>query len=150
MVTHKHTWMPIIRFRFEVPMQDFRKLDVWRKAHELVLQTYQTIPRPAERRFPALTAQLRRAAASIPANIVEGCGHSSQKEFARFLQIALASAHEVHYHLMLAHDLGMLPSAAFARLEARDEQVKKMLSGLLRHVREAAASSAPSTLGRRP
>ena len=86
-------------------MQDFRNLDVWRKAHELVLHTYEATRRPSEHRFPGLAAQLRRAAASVPANIVEGCGHASPREFARFLQLALASAHEVHYHLLLAHDL---------------------------------------------
>lgn len=118
-------------------MQDFRKLDVWTKAHELVLQVYRSIPAGAERRFPGLAGQLRRAAASVPANIVEGCGHASGREFARFLQLAVASANEVQYHVILARDLGMLPSAAFARLEARAEQVKQMLVGLLRHVRGA-------------
>lgn len=119
-------------------MQDFKKLDVWRKSHELVLQVYRLIPGGSERRYPGLAGQLRRAAASVPANIVEGCGHSSGREFARFLRHAVASANEVQYHLILARDLGMLPSPAFAKLEARAEQVKKMLVGLLRHVRGAA------------
>ena len=79
-------------------------------------------------------------------------GEPSPREFARFLQLALASAHEVHYHLLLAHDLEFLPSAQFARLEARTEQVKKMLTGLVRHVRTRAAPSAraPSTVTRSP
>ena len=133
-------------------MQDFRNLDVWRKAHELVLHTYEATRRPSEHRFPGLAAQLRRAAASVPANTVEGCGHASPREFARFLQLALASAHEVHYHLLLAHDLEFLPSAQFARLEARTEQVKKMLTGLLRHVRARATPPARrlSTVTRDP
>ena len=130
-------------------MQDFKKLDVWRKSHELVVLIYRAIPTGSERRYPGLGAQLRRSASSVPANIVEGCGHSSEREFARFLQMAVASANEVLYHLLLARDLGMLQSAAFARLEARGEQVKKMLVGLLRHVRTAPTrpsqtSSPPS------
>jgi four helix bundle protein len=116
-------------------MQDFRKLDVWKKSHDLVLMVYRAIPGSSERRFPGLGGPLRRAAASVPANIVEGCGHASAKEFARFLQLAVASANEVQYHLILARDLGMLPNVEFARLEARADQVKKMLVGLLRRVR---------------
>ncbi len=123
-------------------MYDFRRLDVWRKAHELTVATYRSVPAGAERRFPGLAGQLRRASSSVPANIVEGCGHASRREFARYLQLALASAHELHYHLMLASELGLLPSASFARLEARTEQVKKMLTGLLRRVRSGPASSA--------
>lgn len=125
-------------------MQDFRKLDVWKKSHELVLATYRCIPAGTERRFPGIASQLRRAAASVPANIVEGCGHSSAKEFARFLQLAIASANEVQYHLILANDLGMLSSTTFARLEARGDQVKKMLYGLQRHVRGVARSVDPA------
>lgn len=123
-------------------MYDFRRLDVWRKAHELTLATYRSVPAGSERRYPGLAGQLRRASSSIPANIVEGCGHSSRREFARFLQLAMASAHELHYHLMLASELGLLPSASFARLEARTEQVKKMLTGLLRRVRSGPAAPA--------
>lgn len=116
-------------------MQDFRRLDVWEKAHDLVVILYQSTTTASERRYPGLASQLRRSASSIPANIAEGCGHGSQREFARFLQMALASAHELHYHLVLARDLDLLPLAAFARLEARTVQVKKMLSGLMARVR---------------
>lgn len=121
-------------------MQDFKKLDVWRKSHELALQVYRSTPGGSERQFPGLTEPLCRAAASVPASIVEGCGRSSAREFARYLELAVASANEVQYHLILARDLGVLPSPAFAKLEARAEQVKKMLVGLLRHVRGGAPS----------
>ena len=103
--------------------------------HELVLMVYGSTSRVPDRRFPLLVSQLRRASSSIPSNIAEGCGHDTQKELARFLQIALASAHELHYHLRLAHDLDVLPATAYAKLDARTEQVKQMLSGLLRKVR---------------
>jgi four helix bundle protein len=116
-------------------VQNFRNLQVWERAHELVLEVYGATNLVQAKKYPGLVAQLRRSAASIPANIAEGCGHGTQREFARFLQMALASAHETHYHLQLAHDLGMMPGPAFAKLDARTEQVKQMLSGLLRKVR---------------
>ncbi len=116
-------------------MQDFRRLDVWTKAHELVLEVHRSLGRPQDRSIPGLAGQLRRAAAAIPANIAEGCGHNTRKEFARFLQMALASAHELHYHLLLAHDLEVLPGPLYARLDARTQQVKQMLTALLRRVR---------------
>jgi four helix bundle protein len=117
-------------------VQDFRRLDVWTKAHELVLETHRSLGRTQDRAYPGLSSQMRRAAAAIPTNIAEGCGHSTRREFARFLQIALASAHELDYHLLLAHDLGALAGPPYARLDARTTQVKQMLSALLRRVRE--------------
>lgn len=116
-------------------MQDFRKLDVWSKAHELTVQLYRCTAAPGSGTFPGLIAQMRRAASSIPATIAEGCGHASQAEFARFLQHAIASSQELQYHLILAYDLKVLPPAAFARLDARTTQVRQMLSGLSRRVR---------------
>jgi len=133
-------------------MQDFRKLGVWAKSHELVIETHVALMKIQERQFPGLSGQMRRSAAAIPTNIAEGCGHATQRELARFLQIALASAHELHYQLLLAHDLGALSGPQYARLDARTEQVKQMLSALLRKVRmkpdapskRAAVERAPS------
>ena len=126
-------------------MQDYRRLDVWAKAHELVLETYRATAKVPDRRYPGLVSQLRRAAAAIPATIAEGCGYSTRPEFVRFLQSAGGSVQELHYHLMLAHDLELLPGPEYARLDARTEQVRQMLSGLLRKVRGQSARfpSAP-------
>lgn len=134
-------------------MQDFKNLDVWTKSHELVLEVYRCTTTVHERRAPGLTSQLRRASSAIPANIAEGCGHASQREFARFLQIAVASAHELQYHLLLGKDLGVIPIASYARLEARTEQVKRMLGGLTAKVRRditRSGSSAVRTESRQP
>jgi four helix bundle protein len=130
-------------------MQDFKKLAVWEKAHELVLEVYCLTARVPDRNFPGLLSQVRRASASIPANIVEGCGHSSQAEFARFLQMAGASALELAYHLLLARDLGALTAVQYARLEARTMQVRQMLGGLIRRVRRDLAESTRSGRRRR-
>ena len=66
-------------------MQDFRELKVWEKAHQLTLAIYRSTRRVPRGHFPGLVSQLRRAEASIPANIAEGCGHAGPKELARFL-----------------------------------------------------------------
>jgi four helix bundle protein len=119
-------------------MQDFRKLSVWGKSHQLVLLIYAATSNAPEKKFPGLTSQIRRAAASIPANIAEGCGHAGSRELSRFLGIALASSFELTYHLQLAADLGMLTKSDYARLDARTDLVMRMLSSLQSKVRHNA------------
>jgi four helix bundle protein len=116
-------------------MKDFRDLKVWHKAHQLTLEVYAaTGSFPKEERY-GLTSQIRRASASIPANIAEGCGRSSDAELARFLQIAMGSASELEYHLLLAHDLKLLPSNDYRRLESQTLEVKRMLAPLINRLR---------------
>lgn len=89
-------------------MQNFRELVVWQKAHKLVLALYEATKKfPGDERY-GITGQIRRSAASIPANIAEGCGRSGNGELCRFLYIALGSASELDYHLELAFDLKLL------------------------------------------
>jgi four helix bundle protein len=116
-------------------MKDFRELKVWQKAHDLTLETYRaTKAFPTEERF-GLTAQVRRSAASIAANIAEGCGRDGDPEFARFLSIAMGSASETEYHLLLARDLGLIPAADYDRLVGIVQEVKRMLTALIRKLR---------------
>ena len=97
-------------------MRDFRKLEVWKKGHKLVLSLYKaTADFPSEERY-GLTSQIRRAGVSVPANIAEGCGHKSDSEFARYLQLAAASATELQYHIILARDLGYLKPELYKEL----------------------------------
>ena len=118
-------------------MQAFRNLEVWRVSHELTLQVYvATRAFPNDERF-GLTSQLRRAAASIGANLAEGCGRGSDADFARFTQIANGSASELVYHLMLARDLGYLGADQFAALDAQAQRVMRMLTSLLKRLRAA-------------
>ena len=119
-------------------MQDFRKLKVWEKAHALTVAIYRGTTLVKRGRFPGLVSQIRRSAASIPANIAEGCGYWGPRELARFLQIAMASACELEYHLILAADLGMIPQARFPTLEASTTEVKRMLASLILRVRRSA------------
>jgi four helix bundle protein len=78
-----------------------------------------------------LTSQLRRSCASIPANLAEGCGRNGAAEFARFCSIAMGSASELEYHLLLAKDLKLIPINNYAVLTARATELKRMLAGLL-------------------
>ncbi len=94
-------------------MKDFKELKVWEKAHALTLAVYQGTRCFPREEIYGLTSQLRRAASSVAANIVEGCGRRSDGEFTRFLQIARGSASELEYHLLLARDLHLLSESAF-------------------------------------
>lgn len=116
-------------------MKDFRKLTVWEKSHQLTLAIYEmTKAFPREELF-GLTSQLRRACSSIPANIAEGCGKSTDSDFARFLQIAFGSACEVEYHLILARDLELISQEEHARVNSDLIEVKKMLASLISTIR---------------
>lgn len=118
-------------------MQDFRTLKVWQKGHQLTLIVYRaTVVFPHEELY-GLTAQLRRASASIPANIAEGCGREGGADLARFLQIALGSASELEYHLLLAKELRYLPEEEYKKLSGETTQLKRMLTALIRKVRSS-------------
>jgi four helix bundle protein len=126
-------------------MQDYQKLKVWEKAHRLAMDVYRSSEGFPKRDGVALTAQLRRAAFSIPANIAEGAGKSGNTEFRRFLDIALGSAAETHYHLMAARDIGILENHTYDDLSSRVVEVRKMLSGLIKRVRLSTAEQPQST-----
>lgn len=116
-------------------MRDFRNLQVWDKGHRLTLDVYQ-----ATRSFPreelySLTTQIRRSAASIPANIAEGCGRSGDAELARFMLIAMGSASELEYHLLLAKDLNYLDSPQYESLAEKALEVKRMLGPFINRLK---------------
>ena len=93
----------------------------------------------------SLRNQMLRAAMSVPTNIVEGSGQRSRLEFARFLSFALNSASELEYHLIAARDVGLIGVTEFDSLSAQNTEVRKMLTGLQKHVR-AGAISHPGTV----
>ena len=105
-------------------MQDFNKLAVWRRAHDLSLNLYRATEVFPRGEMFGLTSQLRRASASIAANFAEGSGRT-QVEFGRFVQIALGSACEVEYHVLLARDLSYLPPERFDYLTDEVRAVKE-------------------------
>jgi four helix bundle protein len=115
-------------------MKDFRQLKVWEKAHALTLLTYKLTKKFPKEEIYGLTSQLRRAASSIPTNIAEGCGRSGP-EFRHFLQVAMGSACEVEYLLLLSHELDNINESEFENLSARVIEVKKMIASLILKLR---------------
>lgn len=116
-------------------MRDFRGLKVWEKSHRLALAVYRaTAPFPRDELY-GLTGQMRRSCASIPANIAESCGRSGVAEMAHFFHIAVGSASELEYHLILAHDLDLLPHAEYELVTAATTEVKRMLATLIKRLR---------------
>jgi len=120
-------------------MRDYRKFKVWERSHKLTLEVY-----GATKCFPAselygLTSQLRRGAASVPANIAEGSGRNGDVELARFLDIAMGSASELDYHLLLARDLGYIPDRQSQDLQGEAVEIKRMLGGLIHRLRDGAS-----------
>jgi len=122
-------------------VKDFKELRVWSKAHELTVSVY-VITRifPKDEMY-GLTSQVRRSAASIGANIAEGCGRRSDGELCRFLQIARGSASETEYHLLLAKDLGLLSESDFRKAEQKVLEVQRMLTALVQKVQPVRRAS---------
>ncbi|HEV2396879.1 MAG TPA: four helix bundle protein [Candidatus Sulfotelmatobacter sp.] len=121
-------------------MVDFKDLKVWQKAHQMTLNTYRVTSRFPKEELYGLTSQLRRAAASVGANIAEGCGRRSENEMCRFLQIARGSASETEYHLLLAKDLHFLAEEDFRTLTGNADEVQRMLTSLMQTIRAKGAS----------
>tara|TARA_R110002096_G_scaffold168538_4_gene339384 strand:- start:4341 stop:4700 length:360 start_codon:yes stop_codon:yes gene_type:complete len=113
-------------------MRDFKKLQVWEKAHELTLSVYRATSGFPKSEVYGLTSQMRRSASSIPTNIAEGCGRSTDTDFCRFLTIAMGSASELHYQIILAGDLGYLDQHLSSDHSAKIEEIKRMLTGFIR------------------
>ena len=116
-------------------MRDFRGLQVWEKSHNLTLSVYNFTSQFPRQEIYGLTGQIRRACASIPTNIAEGCGRESFADFARFLQIAMGSASETEYLILLAHDLRYLNTDQYTELIDTIIRIKKMLIDLQKNIR---------------
>ena len=122
-------------------MRDFRQLKVWAKAHELTIAVYRATPSFPKDELYGLTSQIRRSCESIPANIAEGCGRTGGAELARFLNIAMGSASELEYHLLLSHDLDLIEATKYQQLAAGVVELKRMLTSFVQKLK--APSGAP-------
>jgi len=126
-------------------MRDFTRLQVWQKSHALTVDVYQvTHSFPSDERY-GLTQQLRRAAASIPANIAEGAGRRTKSDFARFIDIASGSANEALYHMMLSRDLLLLSESTYESLAIRAVEVRRMLTSLAQTLRSRSSEQELKT-----
>jgi four helix bundle protein len=115
-------------------LRDFKELKVWAKSHQLTLSVYQATAHFPKEEMYGLTGQIRRASASIPANIAEGCGRNGVPELVRFLNISMGSASELEYHLMLANDLGLFDNRTYEQLSAQASEVKRMLGSYIEKI----------------
>jgi four helix bundle protein len=122
-------------------MQDFRQLKVWQLAHQLTLEVYRVSRLYPKEELYGLTSQTRRCSSSIGANIAEGCGRGGDVDFSRFLQMAMGSASELEYHLLLARDLTILNEADHERLSSRATEIKRMLTALIQRLRTVSKPS---------
>jgi four helix bundle protein len=116
--------------------RDYKKLEVWRKAHNLAVGVY-----GVTRKFPSterlgIISQMRRAAVSVPANIVEGADRKGQKEYCHFLYNALSSCNELGYHFYLAKELKFIEEKEYKEMDAYCVQVSKMLQGLISRIQK--------------
>ena len=108
-------------------MRDFKKYDIWQLGHSLTLQVYKITATFPKEELCGLTSQIRRATSSIPTNISEGCGRNSDKEFNQFLNIALGSASETEYLLILSKDLNYINIESFEILGKEINLIKSKI-----------------------
>ncbi len=116
-------------------MKDFRTLKVWEKSHALTLAIYKATEAFPKQELYSLTNQIQRAAVSIPANIAEGCGKDSDAELKRYFTIAMGSASELEYLLLLAHDLGYLQEKLYQSMQTELVETRKMLNAFIQKLK---------------
>lgn len=116
-------------------MKDYRELQIWQRSHQLTLDLYRaTKGFPKEELF-GLTSQMRRASSSIPANIAEGCGRDGDAELKRFLTIALGSACELDYHILLATELAYFDAPTGKKLAGEVMELRRMLGAFVQKLK---------------
>ena len=109
-------------------MHQFKELLIWKKSRQFCSEIYFiTSSFPSDEKF-GITNQLRRASVSIPSNIAEGSSRNSNKDFSRFLEIAIGSAYEIETQLLIASDLGFIKSDKLEPLIIQLEEIIKMIS----------------------
>ena len=114
--------------------ENFDKLLVWQRAHSLVLKIYEVTNNFPKEEIWGLTSQIRRAAVSVPSNIVEGKARGSRKDFKRFLLIARGSLEEVKYQSLLAKELKYMNDEQYEETTVMIEDVGRLLGGMIRKV----------------
>ncbi|MFL5727930.1 MAG: four helix bundle protein [Cytophagaceae bacterium] len=118
-------------------MQNYKELKVWQKSHSLTVDIYKESMHFPNSEIYGLISQIRRCAYSIPSNIAEGCGKRTQYDLANFLQIALGSANETEYFILLAKDLSYLNESCYLNLTEKVNEIKAMLINLIKKVRDS-------------
>lgn len=116
-------------------MRDFKKYNVWQASHLLTLKIFKVTHDFPTNESYKIVSQMQRAAYSIPSNFAEGCGRHSDKEFDRFIQISLGSAHELEYFIILSKDLGYITGQQANEIDVQINDIKKQLFALSRKLK---------------
>ncbi len=125
-------------------VKNYKELEVWQKSVDLAVQSCRLTRRfPPDERF-GLSAQIRGAATSVPANIAEGWGRGSTKEYIQFLTIARGSLTELETHTIIALKLQYLAKQDFETVQKQVEEIGKMLNGLIRALKAAREARSNS------
>ncbi len=117
-------------------MMPYEKLTAWKVAHELALETYKVTEKWPRNELYGLTAQIRRAALSIPTNIAEGVAKSGPREFRRYLDVSLGSSSELSYLILFGRDRGMLSNEEWEQLSTKRNRVGQLLWKLYRSIQK--------------
>jgi four helix bundle protein len=125
-------------------MAEFGKLHVWRKAHALALNVRRVATSIRGSDHSSLRNQMIRASMSVPANIVEGRGQVSDRDFCRFLRYAVQSSSELEYHIIIARDIQAITLSDAKSLLDQIIEVRRMLYGLIKSLSKPVAVSIPS------
>ena len=121
-------------------MRKFRNIVAWQKADDLAVRVYEFTKSLPKSEIYGLTAQMRRAAVSVAANIAEGSSRASLKDYVCFLSIAKSSLVEVEYYLHLCHRLGYLNNDDYNSINRMQEEASKVLHGLIQHIQRQVQS----------
>ena len=123
-------------------MKDFRTLNVWQKSHKLAVMIYQETKKFPKEEVYGITSQIRRAIVSIPTNLAEGCGRGSDRDFAKFAQIAFGSANESEYLILLSNELGFIDRADSDELTEKVTEIKRMLTSLIKNLHKSESAKS--------
>jgi len=114
--------------------RDYRKIKAWQFAGRLAVDVYKATAEFPKAEVWGLVSQMRRAAVSVPANIVEGSARRSQTEYVHFLYISISSLAELGYYIKFAREVGYLPAKTHDKLGSMHEETAKTLRGLINHI----------------
>ena len=123
-------------------IQSFKDLLVWQKALTLSVLCYELTKAFPKDKMYGMTAQIRRASVSVPANIAEGHGREHTRSFIQFLRVAQGPLKELETHLMLAEQVNLAPAAALAPAYAMTDEIGRMLRALIRALQEKLGSES--------
>lgn len=122
-------------------MQNYRQLSVWKRGHEIAVRIHLLTDSIPRNRNTGIVNQMRRAALSIPANIAEGSSRAGDRDFAKFIQIAIGSASELEYHLQFAAAISLVSKHDSEERQREVIEVRRMLIALLKKLRGAEQNS---------